>query len=243
VPVLELYEVSKWFGGNPVLRDITFNIERGEVVGLIGPNGAGKTTLFNVVTGFYRPKTGYVKFEGRDISRLTPEVICGLGICRTFQVTKPFSNIPVLKNVMIGALGREKRIADARKRAEEALEFVGMLDKKNLLGKNLTIADRKRLEIARGLATGPKLFLLDEVMAGLNPSELKEMVQLIHRLMDAGITLFVIEHIMNVIMSVSHRVIVLDHGEMICGGAPGEVACDQRVIKAYLGEEYALAQG
>lgn len=241
--MLELNRVSKWFGGNPVLRDITFNIERGEVVGLIGPNGAGKTTLFNVITGFYRTRSGYIKFEGRDISRLNPETICRLGICRTFQVTKPFSNIPVLKNVMIGALGREKTLRDAQKRAEEALDFVGMLDRKTLLGKNLTIADRKRLEIARGLATGPKLFLLDEVMAGLNPSELKEMVQLIDRLINAGITLFVIEHIMNVIMNVSHRVIVLDHGEMICGGVPGEVACDPRVIKAYLGEEYALAQG
>ncbi|MBW2064099.1 MAG: ABC transporter ATP-binding protein [Deltaproteobacteria bacterium] len=242
VPVLVLNEVSKWFGGNPVLREITFNIEKGEVVGLIGPNGAGKTTLFNVITGFYRPRTGYVKFEGKDISRLSPEVICSLGICRTFQVTKPFSNITVLKNVMIGALSRENSLRDARRRAEETLDFVGMLDKKNFLGKNLTIADRKKLEIARGLATGPRLFLLDEVMAGLNPSELKEMVQLIDRLIEAGITLFIIEHIMNVIMSVSHRVLVLDHGEMICGGTPGEVACDERVIKAYLGEEYALAQ-
>jgi branched-chain amino acid transport system ATP-binding protein len=240
--MLEVHQISKWFGGNAVLNNISFNIEKGEVVGLIGPNGAGKTTLFNVITGFYRTKTGFVTFNGRDITRMKPENICALGLCRTFQITKPFSNIPVIKNVMIGALSREKSIKNAKKRAEEVLEFVGMLDKKDYLGKNLTIADRKRLEIARGLATSPALFLLDEVMAGLNPNELKEMMQLIANLMDAGTTLLIIEHIMTVIMNLSHRVIVLDHGEMICGGSPEEVACDAGVIKAYLGEEYVAAQ-
>ena len=240
--MLEVHNVSKWFGGNPVLNNLTFSIDKGEIVGLIGPNGAGKTTLFNVITGFYRSKTGYTKFGGKDISRLKPEIICTMGLCRTFQVTKPFSNIPVIKNVMIGALAREKNMRDARKRAEEVLDFVGMGDKKDLLGRNLTIADRKRLEIARGLATSPSLFLLDEVMAGLNPNELNEMMQLIDNLIETGITLFVIEHIMTVIMNISQRVLVLDHGEMICGGTPEEVACDPEVIKAYLGEEYVLAQ-
>jgi branched-chain amino acid transport system ATP-binding protein len=240
--MLEVHQISKWFGGNAVLNNISFNIEKGEVVGLIGPNGAGKTTLFNVITGFYRTKTGFVTFNGRDITRMKPENICALGLCRTFQLTKPFSNIPVIKNVMIGALNQEKSIKNARKRAEEILEFVGMLDKKDYLGKNLTIADRKRLEIARGLATSPALFLLDEVMAGLNPNELKEMMQLIASLMDSGITFLIIEHIMTVIMNLSHRVIVLNHGEMICGGSPEEVACDASVVKAYLGEEYVAAQ-
>ena len=240
--MLEVHQISKLFGGNAVLDNISFEIEKGEVVGLIGPNGAGKTTLFNVITGFYRTKTGFVTFNGRDITRMKPENICALGLCRTFQITKPFGNIPVIKNVMIGALNREKSIKNARKKAEEVLEFVGMLDKKDYLGKNLTIADRKRLEIARGLATSPALFLLDEVMAGLNPKELKGMMQLITRLMDSGITLLIIEHIMTVIMNLSHRVIVLDHGEMICGGSPEEVACDASVIKAYLGEEYVTAQ-
>jgi len=240
--MLEVHNVSKWFGGNPVLRDITFTIGKGEVVGLIGPNGAGKTTLFNVITGFFVTKTGHVKFNGKDITRFKPETICTLGLCRTFQITKPFGNIPVLKNVMIGALSRERSIKRAKKKAEEVLDFVGMLDKKDLLGKNLTIADRKRLEIARGLATSPQLFLLDEVMAGLNPNELEAMMQLIRNLVDSGITLFVIEHIMKVIMNLSHRVIVLDHGEMICGGTPEDVACDASVIKAYLGEEYVAAQ-
>ena len=240
--MLEVNNLSKWFGGNPVLRNISFNIEEGEVVGLIGPNGAGKTTLFNVVTGFYRSKTGFINFKDQDISRMKPENICTLGLCRTFQITKPFSNIPVLKNVMIGALSRTKSIRSARIKAEEVLDFVGMLDKKELLGRNLTLADRKRLEIARGLATSPQLFLLDEVMAGLNPNELNEFLPLIQNLKNSGITLFVIEHIMRVIMSISDRLIVLDHGEMICGGAPEEVACEPEVIKAYLGEDYAAAQ-
>lgn len=241
--MLEVNDVAKSFGGNMVLANVSFDIKKGEVVGLIGPNGAGKTTLFNVITGFYRTRTGSVRFNGKDITRLKPEAICMLGLCRTFQITKPFSNIPVLKNVMIGALSREKSITGARKRAEEVLEFVGMLDKKDLLGRNLTIADRKRLEIARGLATSPRLFLLDEVMAGLNPNELNEMMQLMKNLIDSGITLFIIEHIMSVIMNISDRIIALDHGEMICGGSPEEVACDAEVIKAYLGEEYVTAQG
>lgn len=240
--MLEGHNISKWFGGNPVLNKIDFTIDKGEIVGLIGPNGAGKTTLFNVITGFYRSKTGHVKFKDKEISKMKPEDICLLGLCRTFQITKPFSNIPVLKNVMIGALSREKSIKKARKKAEEVLQFVGMWEKRSLLGKSLTIVDRKRLEIARGLATSPELFLLDEVMAGLNPNELKEVMQLIRNIIDSGVTLFIIEHIMAVIMNLSHRVIVLDHGEMICEGAPDEVACDPDVIKAYLGEEYAAAQ-
>lgn len=241
--MLEVTGISKSFGGNPVLQNITFRIEKGDVVGLIGPNGSGKTTLFNVITGFYRSRTGSITFDNKDISRLNPEDICTLGLCRTFQITKPFSNIPVLKNVMIGALNREKNLRGARKKAEEVIEFVGMGDKKNLLGKSLTIADRKRLEIARGLATAPKLFLLDEVMAGLTPSELQEMMELSRRLVDSGITLFIIEHIMTAIMNLSRRIVVLDHGEIIAQGEPAEIACDPNCIKAYLGEEYLNAQG
>lgn len=241
--MLEVHDVSKWFGGNAVLNRISLTIRPGGVVGLIGPNGAGKTTLFNVISGFYSTKTGYIKFNNTDITRLKPEEICTLGLCRTFQITKPFGNIPVIKNVMIGALSREKSLKSAEKRAEEVLEFVGLYDKKSLLGKNLTISDRKRLEIARGLATSPKLFLLDEVMAGLNPTELQEMVKLIGRLNESGIALFIIEHIMGVIMKVSHRIIVLNYGEKIAEGEPSRIASDQNVIKAYLGEEYLIAQG
>ncbi len=240
--MLEVFGVSKSFGGNIVLKNVSLRINSDEVVGLIGPNGAGKTTLFNLLSGFYHSKTGYIKFEGKDITKLKPEEICGLGICRTFQIAKPFVNIPVIKNVMIGALSHEKNLKKAEERAEEVLEFVGLYDKKNLLGKSLTIADRKRLEIARGLATKPKLFLLDEVMAGLNPTELQEMVKLIERLNRSGITLFIIEHIMGVIMRVSSRIIVLNYGEKIAEGQPSEIASDEKVIKAYLGEEFSVAK-
>jgi branched-chain amino acid transport system ATP-binding protein len=241
--MLDVHDISKWFGGNAVLNHVNFRIGTGDVVGLIGPNGAGKTTLFNVISGFYQTKTGHVLFDGADITRLKPEAICSLGLCRTFQITKPFSNITVMKNVMIGALARERSLKQAEKKAHEVLEFVGLYDRRNLLGRNLTIADRKRLEIARGLATSPKLFLLDEVMAGLNPSELQEMLKIIRHLAESRIVLFVIEHIMAVIMKLSHRVIVLNHGEMIAEGEPAAVASNPEVIKAYLGEEYLIAQG
>jgi len=168
--VLEVRDISKWFGGNPVLHDITFRIEQGEVVGLIGPNGAGKTTLFNVLSGFYRSKTGAIRFKGEEISRLNPEDICRKGLCRTFQITKPFSNLTVFNNVVIGALSRERGIRQAEKKADEILDLVEMTSKRDLLGRSLTIADRKRLEVARALATSPDLLLLDEVMAGLNPN-------------------------------------------------------------------------
>ena len=241
--LLQVSNVSKWFGGNPVLQDISFTIGRGEVVGLIGPNGAGKTTLFNVITGFFRPRTGSLSFDGREIAGLKPEIISRMGLCRTFQITKPFANIPVLQNVMIGALCRDKSVKVAGRRAEEVLEFVGLADKKDLLGRSLTIPDRKRLEVARGLATSPKLFLLDEVMAGLTPHELQEMMGLIERICESGTALFIIEHVMAAIMKLSRRVIVLDYGKMICTGDPAEVTCNPDVIKAYLGEDYLGAQG
>jgi len=240
--MLEVHDVSKWFGGNAVLNHVDLSIQPGDVVGLIGPNGAGKTTLFNIISGFYRTKTGYVRFNDADITRMKPEEICGMGLCRTFQITKPFSNITVTKNVMIGALNREKSLKKAERRALEVLEFVGLYDRRDLLGRSLTIADRKRLEIARGLATSPRLFLLDEVMAGLNPTELQGMIALIRQMTESGIALLIIEHIMGVIMRLSHRVIVLNHGEKIAEGEPSQIASDKEVIKAYLGEEYLIAQ-
>jgi len=242
-PLLQVTNVSKWFGGNPVLQDISLTIDRGEVVGLIGPNGAGKTTLFNVITGFFRPKTGSLSFEGREITGLKPEIISRMGLCRTFQITKPFSNIPALQNVMIGILCREKSVRAAGRRAEEVLEFVGLADKKNQLGRNLNISDRKRLEVARGLATSPRLFLLDEVMAGLTPNELQEMMGLVQRIRESGTALLIIEHVMAAIMKLSERVLVLDYGKMICSGNPADVTCNPDVIKAYLGEDYLGAQG
>lgn len=241
--LLEVRNVSKWFGGNPVLSDVSFALEKGEVVGLIGPNGAGKTTLFNVITGFFAPKTGSIAFEGREIAGQKPETLARLGICRTFQITKPFANIRLIENVMIGSLWRERSVKAAALRAEEVLEFVGLADKKALLGRNLTISDRKRLEVARGLAAKPKLFLLDEVMAGLTPQELKEMMGLIGRIRESGVTLLIIEHVMAAIMQLSERVLVLDYGKLICSGDPSEVTCNPEVIKAYLGEDYLGAQG
>ena len=241
--MLEVHDVSKSFGGNAVLDQVGFTIRTGEVVGLIGPNGAGKTTLFNLISGFHKTKTGYIRFNNIDITRLTPEAICSLGLCRTFQITKPFSNISVTRNVMIGALSRERSVKRAEIKAQEMLEFVGLYDRRNLLGRNLTIADRKRLEIARGLATSPSHFLLDEVMAGLNPTELQEMIGLVRHLAESGIALFIIEHIMAVIMGLSHRIIVLNHGQKIAEGEPLQIASDREVIKAYLGEEYLIAQG
>jgi branched-chain amino acid transport system ATP-binding protein len=240
--MLEVYDVSKWFGGNAVLKGVSLTIRPGDVVGLIGPNGAGKTTLFNVISGFSRTRTGYISFNHTDITRMRPEEICSLGLCRTFQITKPFSNTTVVKNVIIGALVREKSLKRAEKKAEEVLEFVGLHDRRHVLGRSLTIADRKRLEIARGLATSPRLFLLDEVMAGLNPTELQEMIRLVGHLAESGVALLIIEHIMGVIMRLSHRVMVLNHGEKIAEGEPSQIACDREVIKAYLGEEYLIAQ-
>ncbi len=246
--MLEANDLSKWFGGNPVLKNISFKIEQGEVVGLIGPNGAGKTTLFNVITGFYRSKTGFAKFNDKDITRMKPENIYALRLCRTFQITKPFSNISVLKNVMIGALSHIKSIMGARIKAEEVLDFVGMLDKRSLLGRNLTIADRKRLEIARGLATSPQLFLLDEVMAGLNPNELNEFLPLVQNLTDSGITLFVIERInsknvtillveQNVVkaLNMTDRAYVIENGRLVMEGTGEDLLQDDHLKKAYLG--------
>jgi branched-chain amino acid transport system ATP-binding protein len=241
--LLEVRNVGKWFGGNPVLSEVSFALEKGEVVGLIGPNGAGKTTLFNVITGFLAPRSGSVAFEGREIAGEKPETLARLGLCRTFQITKPFANIPLVENVMIGSLWREKSVKAAARRAEEVLEVVGLADKKELLGRNLTISDRKRLEVARGLAAKPKLFLLDEVMAGLTPQELKEMMGLIGRIRESGVTLLIIEHVMAAIMQLSQRVLVLDYGKLICSGDPAEVTCNPEVIKAYLGEDYLGAQG
>jgi len=241
--MLEVHQISKWFGGNPVLKNVSFRIKKGEIVGLIGPNGAGKTTLFNIISGFYHSRTGNIQFKGKNITHLKPEIICRRGLCRTFQKTKPFSNISILKNVMIAALSKNKSIKQAIQKAENILDIVGLAEKQDFLGKNLTIADRKRLEIARALATSPDLLLLDEVMAGLNPRELSEIIDLVKRLNEMGTTLLIIEHIMTVIMTLSNRVIALDYGKLICSGSPQEVANNPDVIKAYLGEEYAAAQG
>ena len=235
-------KVSKYFGGLAAVKDMDFIIKEKEIVGLIGPNGAGKTTLFNVISGIYHPTSGKVEFNGIDISKFKPNKICNLGIGRTFQIMKPFLNITTLENVIVGVLfgkGKSIKMKDARNEAARFLEFVGLLDKKDYLAKSLTHADRKMLEIARALATEPKLILLDEVVAGLNPTETKQAMKLIKKIRDKlDITVFWIEHVMKAVMGVAERVVVLHHGEKIADGTPKNVAKNKEVIDAYLGEKY-----
>jgi branched-chain amino acid transport system ATP-binding protein len=238
VPLIEAEKVTKKFGGLMALRDVSFHINSGEILGLIGPNGAGKTTLFNAVAGVFRPESGMIRFNGEEITGLPPFELSLKGIARTFQIAKPFLNITVLENMMVGALSKEKNLEAGKKISLEVLEFVGLASKKDLLAAKLTLEDRKRLELARALATKPRLLLLDEVMAGLNPKEMEDTLKLIRRVHAEGMTIFVVEHVMKAIMSVSHRVMVLHHGEKIAEGAPNDIVQNQKVIDAYLGQSY-----
>ena len=239
--ILQAENLTKSFGGLAALKAVSFGVEEGEILGVIGPNGAGKTTLFNVLSGFFRSDQGRVVFAGETVSDLKAPQRCRIGLVRTFQVVKPFGNLTVLQNVMVGSFLRTADPGLARERALEAMELVGLSGRRDTVAKSLTISDRKRLEVARALATRPRLLLLDEVMAGLNPTELVQMLDLLKRIRGRGVTLLVIEHIMAAIMTVSERLLVLHHGEKIAEGAPKEVAGDKRVIDAYLGEEYLLA--
>ncbi|MCL6558438.1 MAG: ABC transporter ATP-binding protein [Firmicutes bacterium] len=233
--------LTKQFGGLVACNNIDLVIKEREVIGLIGPNGAGKSTFFALIAGFYKPDAGKVSFLGEDITGKSPEEICQRGIARTFQIVRPFSGMTVLENILVGVFSREKNMKRARNRAEEVLTFTGLASRRNVLAGELTIADKKRLELARALATRPKMILLDEVMAGLNPKETQEAVELIRAINEQGITLFVVEHVMEVIMPISERVVVLDGGNKIAEGPPEEVAKNPEVIKAYLGEKYHAA--
>jgi branched-chain amino acid transport system ATP-binding protein len=239
--ILQAENLTKAFGGLAALKEVSFGIEEGEILGLIGPNGAGKTTLFNVISGFFRSDQGRVVFAGETVSHLKAPKLCRSGLVRTFQVVKPFGNLTALQNVMVGSFLRTADPGLARERALEVMDLVGLSGRRDTAAKSLTISDRKRLEVARALATRPRLLLLDEVMAGLNPTELVQMLEILKRIRDQGVTLLVIEHIMAAIMTISERILVLHHGEKIAEGAPKEVAGDKRVIDAYLGEEYLLA--
>ncbi len=236
--LIEAEKVTKRFGGLMALREVDFHIDPGEILGLIGPNGAGKTTLFNTVAGVFPPDGGKIRFSGEEIGGLRPYELCHRGIARTFQITKPFLNITVLENMMVGALCKEKDIKAGQRIALEILEFVGLVGKKDLLAASLTLEDRKRLELARALATKPRLLLLDEVMAGLTAKEVEDTLHLIRRVQKEGVTIFLVEHVMKAIMAISHRVMVLHHGEKIAEGTPGEIVRNQQVIDAYLGQSY-----
>jgi len=235
--LLQIQEVSKRFGGLTALTNVSYYVKQGEIVGLIGPNGAGKTTLFNVVNRFYPPTKGEVLFKGKKISHLRPHQICRLGIGRTFQVVKPLRRMTVLDNVVASAFLRANGKVEAENIASEVLRFTGLYEHRNVLSKGLPLGNRKKLEIARALATQPELLLLDESFAGLNPSEQNELIDIIRKVKDKGITIMVIEHHMKVIMSLSDRVVVLNYGEKIAEGTPKEIGCNALVIEAYLGEE------
>jgi branched-chain amino acid transport system ATP-binding protein len=238
--LLEVRGLTKRFGGLTAVSDVTFDVEAGELVGLIGPNGAGKTTLFHLVTGFHRPVAGRVRFDGRDVTGLRPHAVCRLGIARTFQIVQPFPALSVLGNAAIGAFNRTRDPAAAREAARQALAVVGLEAQAEREARALTLADRRRLEVARALATGPRVLLLDEAMSGLNPTEVSAMIGLLRRLRGEGLTILVIEHVLRAIMALSDRVVVLDHGEKIAEGPPAAVACDARVVEAYLGTSGAV---
>ena len=236
--LLEVQGLTKRFGGLVANHNITLTVEEGTVLGLIGPNGAGKTTFFNCITGFYPPTEGRVRFQGRDITGWSPERVCRAGIARTFQIVKVLREMTVLENVMVGAFLHHPRPADARQRALEILEFIGLADEHDQLARNLTIAKKKQLEMARALATEPRLLFLDEAMAGLNPTETHQAVSRVRRLREQGLTMILVEHVMEVVMPLADRVVVLDYGEIIADDVPEKIATNERVIQAYLGKKY-----
>jgi branched-chain amino acid transport system ATP-binding protein len=240
--VLETTGLSRHFGGVDAVADVSFSVDEGTVLGVIGPNGAGKTTLINLITGHLKPSRGKVAIDGRDVTGQKPWAIARARVARTFQIVKPFRNLTVRENVAIGSMFGPERSGsapEAIEQADEALERVGLLDKADLTPGDLSVADARRLELAKALAMRPRLLLLDEVMAGLRPAEIEPALDLIRSLRDEGVTVLVVEHVMKAIMAVSDEVLVMHEGTELTRGAPDDVVKDERVIEAYLGERYA----
>ena len=236
--VLEGVSVTKYFGGRKAVDNVDFDVEGGEILGLIGPNGAGKTTLFNLISGSIPLDSGTITYEGTKISGLKPFAICRMGLGRTFQTAKNFPDLTVYQNVLMGAVFGKERIPEkeAEEITEQVLEFVGLTDSANKSMKDITLAFQKRVEVARAMATRPKLLMLDEMMAGLNPTEVGDAMELVTRIRDSGVTIIMIEHVMKAIMSMCDRILVLHHGQKIAEGTPAEIAASPVVIEVYLGE-------
>jgi len=238
--ILEGRDVTKYFGGLAAVSHVDFHVDQGEIVGLIGPNGAGKTTLFNLISAAFPLKSGEIRFKGEKLNGLKPHQICRMGISRTFQQVKIFADMPVFQNVLVGAFfGTPARMSgsDAAREATQALEFVGLSAMSAVPAKDLTLVNQKRVEVARALATKPELLLLDELMAGLNSTEISEAMELVKKIRDTKITIFMVEHVMKAIMGICERIMVLHHGEKIAEGTPQEIAANKKVIEIYLGEE------
>lgn len=234
--LLEIHGITKSFGGLMAVNGMDLCVEEGKIYGLIGPNGAGKTTLFNIISGFYKPEAGDIFFAGENVTRIGSDQLCHKGLVRTFQIPKMFPEMSVIDNVLIGALSRTKRVGLARSEAEEIIGFLGMGAKRDTLAGSLRVQELKRLEIAKALATKPKLFLLDETMSGLNAVEQNQMIDLLKKVHGSGVTLLVVEHVMHVVANLCEHIVVMNYGEKIAEGKPQEVLQNEKVVTVYLGE-------